>query len=123
MSIRGQEVEIALLHRDTAMPDVLTRTPRVHVMPYLMAGPGIDRPDIFWNREVENAIHQQRRRLDQRSLVGLKRPSQAQILHVARCDLSQCAVSPSGIIAVVTGPTVGGRMQKGLFIGSLRKYP
>ena len=69
------------------MSDVLTRTPRVDVMPYLMAGPGIDRPDIFWNGEVENAIHQQRRRLDQRCLVGLKRPSQAKILHVLRRDL------------------------------------
>src|SRR5579864_4060599 len=61
MSIRGQEVEIALIHRDTAMPDVFARTARMDVMPYLMAGPGIDGPYIFRDGEVENAVHQQRR--------------------------------------------------------------
>src|ERR1700757_2789818 len=115
MSIRGQEVEISLVHRDTAMPDVLTRTPRMDVMPYLMAGPRINRPDIFWNSEVQNAIHQQRRRLDQRRLVGLKGPSQAQILHIFRGDLSQSAVSSSRIIAVIPRPAVGWRMQESLF--------
>src|SRR5579864_6579227 len=75
MSIGRQKEQISLVHRDTAMPDVFARTPRMDVMPYLMAGPGIDGPDIFRDGKVENAIHQQRRRLDQRCLVGLEGPS------------------------------------------------
>ncbi len=72
--IRRQKVEISLVHRDATMPDMKPFVLRVVVMPDLVAGARIDCPDIVGNREVQNPVDQQRRRLDLRRLLGLESP-------------------------------------------------
>src|SRR5580700_10482539 len=98
---------MSLEHCHAAMTYVISRAAWVSVMPYLMAGSRVDGPNIFRNSKVQNAVHQQRGRLDGCDLVCLEGPCERKILHVLRCDLSERAVTLAGIIAVIAGPTVG----------------
>ena len=121
MRIGSHKEKISLVHCHAAMTDVLSFFSGLVVMPDLVAGAGIDRPNIIRNGEVQNAIDQQRRRFDRRDLVGLEGPGQGKILNVLRRDLGERTVTSAGIVAVISRPAVGGRMQQHLLIDALRQ--
>src|SRR5579864_6108657 len=111
MCVGRAEVKISLVHRDAAIPNVLALRGRMVVVPDLVAGACIHGPDVVRNGEVQNAIDQQRRGLDGRELLGLKGPGKAQILDVQGRNLSESTVASAGIVAMVSRPTVGGRVK------------
>src|SRR6185437_11224980 len=49
----------------------------------------------------------------------LIRPGQSKIAHVARVDLTQCAVSLPIVVAIVSGPAIRRRFQQSLAVEPL----
>ena len=94
---------------------------RIGVMPDLMAGARIHRPDVVRHGEVQDAVDQQGRGLQGRRLARLKRPGQRERPNVLRSDLGQRTMAPAGIIPVIARPTVGGRICNRRRIETLRQ--
>src|SRR4051812_46082086 len=95
------------------MADVQALVWRISVMPDLVTRAGIDSPDIVRHSEIQNAIHEQRRRLDGGRLVGLEDPGQAQPPDILRSDSREFTVAPAGVIAVIAGPGIDRRVLQG----------
>ena len=110
MGVGSEEEKPVLIHADAAMADVQALVRRVGVVPDLVAGARVHRPDVVGDGEINNAVHQQRGGFDGRRLAGLKGPGEAEIGDVGRRDLREGAVAAAGIVAVVGGPGIGGRM-------------
>ena len=72
------EVEPVAIHGNAARADVEALVRRIGVVPDLMAGARIHRPDVVRRGEVEDAIDQQRRRFDLRIGAGLEGPGERQ---------------------------------------------
>ena len=121
VGIRSSEVQPALVHGNAAMSDVEALVGRIGVMPDLMSGARIHRPDVVRHGEVQNAVDQKRRGLQGRRLPGLERPGQGQRPNVLRSDLGQRTMAPAGIIAVIARPAVGGRVCNRRRIETLRQ--
>ena len=68
----------SLVHGNAAMADVSALVGRIGVMPDLMAGARIDRPDVVRHGEVQNAVDQKGRGLEGGRAAGLERPRQRQ---------------------------------------------
>ncbi len=109
MAVGGGEVEPALVHGHAAVADVFALGGAV-IVPDLVAGAGVDGPNVVGHREVEDAIDQQRRRFDSRVLMRLEHPREAEIGHVLRRDLLERGVAAAGIVAVIERPGVGRRV-------------
>ena len=71
--IGRQKKQISVVHPYAAMPNVQPLIWRIGVMPDLVAGARVHRPNMIRHGEVQDAIHYQRRRLDGRRLVRLPR--------------------------------------------------
>jgi hypothetical protein len=81
-------------------------------MPDHVTAAGIDGPDLIWDGEIENAVDEQRRRLDLSSLIGLEDPGWSEPVNVLRVDLSEGAVAAPGVVAVVARPSVRAGMEE-----------
>ncbi len=80
------------------------------VVPDHVTGARVDRPDVVGHGEVEHAVHQQRRRLDLRRLVGLKCPGQGEIAYILRRDLREANMPAARVVAMIneaTNPQLG----------------
>jgi len=93
---------------------VQTLVGRIGVMPDLGARPGIDGPKVIGIETYQNAIRHNWRRLNLRGLPGLKGPSEREPTYVRWSNLSQTAVTLAGVVAMINGPTVRRRLQKGI---------
>src|SRR5687768_3387011 len=60
--IRCAEVQPVLVHGHTPVAGVLTAAAAPEVVPYFVAGPGVHGPRMIRRAEVEDAVHEQRRR-------------------------------------------------------------
>src|SRR5450755_3818557 len=95
-------------------------------MPKLAAGARVHRPGVVGNGEIQHAIYFEWRGFDlvaERTAAASLRsidPSQTEVADVARVDLRECAVTLSGIVAIVSGPSVGGRLEKLGWVQRLR---
>ena len=92
MCASGLEEDPVLIERDAALAYMVALVGRILVVPEHVAGTRIDRPEVVGNGEVEDAIHQDGRRLDARILVRLESPRKAEIIHVGWRDLRETAV-------------------------------
>ena len=119
---RGQEHR-AFVDRRAAMADVESLIGRIGVAPQLSRRSRIEGPDVVWRRDVDDAVGQDRRRLDLLRLTGLKRPRQRQLSDVAGRDLRQPAMTLARVVAVIGGPAVGGRLEHCRVIERLRRRP
>jgi hypothetical protein len=106
MRIRRRQVDRILVDRGAAMADVEPLIRRVGVAPQLPRRSGVDRPDVVGSRDVDDAVDEDRRRLELLGLAGLERPRQRQLTNVLWRDLRQLAVALAGKIAVVSRPIV-----------------
>ena len=59
-----EEIQPVAVHADAAVADVDAAPGPPEVVPQLAAGARVDRPDVVGRGEVQDAVHQQRRRLD-----------------------------------------------------------
>ena len=118
--VGGRQVDQVLVNRRAAMPDVKAFVLRIRVAPQLPRGTGIDRPDIVGSRDVDDAIGKNRRRLDLPGLPRLKRPRERQLMDVVGGYLRETRVPLSRVVAVVSRPAVGRRLQQRCRIQSLR---
>ena len=112
MAIGRFEVQPILVHADAALADVVALR-FAEVVPDDAAGARIQRPDVIGRREIQDAVDFERRRFDGRR-VQLRHPGQRQLADVRLIDLRQRAVAAAGVIAVVSGPGIGGRLQQRL---------
>ena len=62
--VGGDEVQVVAVHPDAAVADVDAALGAPEVVPDLAAGARVDRPHVIGRGEVEDAVHEQRRRLD-----------------------------------------------------------
>src|SRR6185437_8278594 len=92
---------------------------RVLVMPQLLGRAGVKGPDIVWRRDVQDAVHQNRRSLDHLVLAGLEFPELLKIADVRWGNLRQAAVPAALIIAVIRQPGVRRRMNHHLLVDIL----
>ncbi len=120
VGVGAHEKDAVLVNGNAALADVVAFVGRVLVVPELMAGARVDRPDIVRHGEVQDAVDQDRRRLDAGVLSGLKGPGQAEIADVGGGDLGERAVAPSGVIPMKARPAIGRRMQEQLVVDVLR---
>ena len=93
------------------MTIVESRARRAGVVPDQMTGTRVHGPYVVGNSDVENTVDQKRRTLESRGLSGLKGPRQTELLHVLRVDLSERTMTFSRVIAVISWPRVGPRMN------------
>src|SRR5579875_1146731 len=77
----------------------------------------IHSPNLVRHGEIEDAIHFERRGFD-RLRMGLKYPGQTNVADVLCADLVRHAEAAPRIVAVISGPRIGGRLEK----GALFKY-
>ena len=103
------------------MSDMQSFVGRIGIAPDLMSGARIHRPDVVRHREVQDAVDQKGRGLQGRLLPRLERPGQGQRANVLRSDLRQRTMAPAGIITVIAGPAVGGRVGNRRRIETLRQ--
>ncbi len=89
MCIGSGEVEPLFVHGDTAMSKMHSLVLFVGVAPDLAAGAGIDSPNVVGHGEIQHSVDQQWGRLDERVLVGLKRPRQSEGGNILGSDLSE----------------------------------
>src|SRR5262245_4894787 len=105
--VRRRQVDEVLVDRSPAVPDVKTFVGRIRVAPDLSGRSRVDCPEVIWRRDVDDAVSQDRRGLYRLRLVRLECPGQGHLVNVRRRDLSQTAMPPSGIVAVIRQPAVG----------------
>src|SRR5579872_1437041 len=102
------------------MPDVHSRALGMAIMPDLMSGASVDSPDILGDSEVQDSVNQQWGRFNECRLICLKGPCQRKVPDVFRSDLGESTVPTSRVVAMISRPTVGGRVQQHMFVHSLR---
>ena len=111
------EVEPASVHAEAAASDVNAAVRFPLVMPELAPGARIHGPGVVGEREIEDAVDFQRRGFDgggERSGAGIETifPSQGHRCDVRGIDPRQRTEAAAGVIAVVSGPSVGGRLEQ-----------
>jgi hypothetical protein len=115
------KVDPTFIERYSALTNMVALVGRIRVVPKLVARTRIDGPDIIRNREVQNSIHQDRRRLDRRCAPCLVCPGQRQAIHILRRDLRQSAVASARIVTVIAGPAISRRFKEHRRIHILRR--
>src|SRR5437764_11409642 len=93
---------------------------QVGVVPDLMTGSGVHRPETIRQRKVQNSIHQKWRRFDLGTLFGLKCPGQSKVFYIFGSNQAKRTVAYTGIVAMISRPGINRRMQQHLRIRSLR---
>ena len=99
------------IHRNAAVPNVEALIRRIPVMPQLVPRARIHCPNIVRHRDVQNAVHHQRRTLQLAALARLETPSQPQAIHVLRRNLRERTMPPTRVITVIPRPTIRRRLQ------------
>ncbi len=90
------------------------------VLPDVFASARVDGEDVIGNREIQNAIDQERRGFNDRIAHATLRADAFDAVHpfdfeqvnVARVDLLEFAVTPSRIISVISRPGVSRRIEQ-----------
>src|SRR5262249_19252197 len=73
--------------------------------PQRLSADAIDRIDLaVAAREIEHAVHRQRRRLERNLALEVERPGEAELADVAGVDLGELAVAALVIAGAVPGP-------------------
>ncbi len=124
VAVRRFEEQPVAVHADAAIADGAAGVRRILVVPQLAAGARVGRPDVVGRGEVEDAVHHQRRRFDgdrgsaaaasSRSAAArgeARGPGERQRVDVRGIDLGERAEAPAGVIAVVSGPGIGFRLE------------
>ena len=135
--VRRLHVEVVVPDAEAAVGDVRAAARLPVVVPELAAVARVDRPGVVGRRDVQRAIHHQRRALDVRrrraeSRRCLRRrsarcrrhrpaarpggdaghPREREVLHRGLVDLLQRAVSPASVVAGVGRPRLGQRLAR-----------
>ena len=140
--IGGFHEQPVAVHTETALAIVMAALGLPEVVPDLPAGARIERPCVIRHGGVEDAVHQQCGALEGRvatveidriailvfpanvgtgdSEVSLVGPRECQLVDVGFADLIESAVAAAGVIAVISGPGIGRRMQEHLRVDTLR---
>jgi hypothetical protein len=105
MCIRRTEIEAILVHRNTAVADMVALR-RTTVVPDHMAGARVKGPHIVRCCEIQGAIYFKRRGL-QHVGMRLKGPCHTEGGDIGFVDLFQSAIPSAGIVAVICGPGIG----------------
>ncbi len=126
--VGGFEVEPASIHAEAAASDVDAAVRFPLVMPDLAAGARVDGPGVVGEREIEDAVDFERRRFDgrrKRSGAGIEAifPGQGHRGDVRRIDVRERTEAAAGVIAVVSGPRIGGRLEQQCWIQTLCRQP
>src|SRR5258708_34930347 len=118
MCVGRFDVEPIFVHGDATMADVIAFGFTL-VMPDLAAEPCVDGPNMVGRSEVHDAVDDERRGFEdaRRSAIN---PGESERIDVAGVDLIESAVTTAGVVAVVGGPSVGGRVQQHCGVETLR---
>jgi hypothetical protein len=95
------------VHGNAAVTEVRCFVRWIRIVPDLVAGAGVGRPNIVGNCEVQNTVDHERRRFDGCRLIGLKSPGKSKVLDVLRGNLRERSMTTAGVVAVISGPSVG----------------
>src|SRR5437899_224116 len=108
MCVGRFDVEPVFVHGDSAMTDVVAFGFAL-VVPDLAAEFRVDGPDVVGRSEVHDAVYDERRGFENASRSAIN-PGEGERVDVAGVDLIERAVAAAGVVAVVGGPSVGGRV-------------
>ena len=101
------------------MADVERIVGRILVVPELLGRAGVDSPDVVRRGHVEDAVRQNRRRLDLWLLAGLEAPNLLELADVFRSNPSKAGMPLTVVTAVKGQPAIGGRVKQVLGIDTL----
>src|SRR5262249_32687993 len=118
VAVGGGEVDGIFVDRRTAVADVEGVVLSVLVVPELLAGVGVDGPEVVGRGDVDDAARDDGRGLD--LLAALPAPDLFELADIFRRDPGEFAVALAGVVAVVGGPGVGGRVEHGAGVYVLR---
>src|ERR1700722_12448702 len=101
-----------MIHPHPTLADGSALVGRVSVLPDWVAGARVECPHVIDRSEIDNAVYREGRSLDAGSLLRLKGPRKAELMHICRSDLREWAVASSRVISVIAGPAIRRRVQK-----------
>ena len=103
------------------MPNVERVVGRILVVPKFPRRSGVDSPDVVRRGDIEDPVHQNRRRLDLLILARLEAPDLLKFCDIFRRNLGEAGMPLAGVTAVIVEPAICGRVEQGLGVDALRR--
>src|SRR5882724_12260334 len=109
MCVGRFDVDPVFVHGDATMADVIAFGFTL-IVPDLATEFRVDGPNMVGRSEIHDAVDDERRGFENVSWSAIN-PGESERTDVAGVDLIERAVTAAGVVAVVGGPSVGGRVQ------------
>src|SRR5437879_264546 len=118
MCVGRFDVDPVFVHGYATMADVIAFGLAL-VVPDLAAEFRVDGPNVIGRSEIHDAVDDERRGFEDARWSAIN-PGEGERVDVAGVDLIERAVSAAGVVAVVGGPGIGGRVQQRCGVETLR---